>query len=90
MKACILLLVLAAAVQAQPNICQSGEMFCHGKWDFETFKQEPDFCIPIKNGDCWNNCPTQCNTGFRNCPGQKFADGCRVSDICYLGSKFIF
>merc|ERR1712141_856447 len=70
MKACILLLVLAAAVQAQTYICKGDEMWCPGLWNEDWTKQEPDFCIPLKNGDCWTNCPPQCLVNQIVCPGK--------------------
>ena len=62
MKACILLLALAVAVQAQkmdPVTCDwEKEMMCYGKWNEDWTEQiSADYCIPQKNGDCWNQCP---------------------------------
>merc|ERR1712226_1078865 len=62
MKSCILILVLAAAVQAQKADCDyEKELYCPGKWNEDWSKQEtPDYCIPNKVGDCWNSCPVDC------------------------------
>merc|ERR1712184_145333 len=73
MKACILLLALAVAVQAQkfePVTCDyEKEMMCPGKWNEDWTKQmTADFCIPMKNGDCYNHCPMDCGKEMM-CPG---------------------
>merc|ERR1712061_482884 len=62
MKACIVLIVLAVAVQAQkfePAKCDySKEIYCSGTWNEDWTEQiTADFCIPMQNGDCWNYCP---------------------------------
>merc|ERR1711936_592371 len=74
MKACILLLALAVTVQAQkfePVTCdyEKGEMMCSGKWNEDWTEQvTADFCIPMKNGDCYNHCPVDCGKDVM-CPG---------------------
>jgi len=86
MKACIVLLVLAAAVQAQKADCDwEKEMYCMGKWNEDWTKQEtPDFCIPMQNGDCWNSCPVQCCKDSIMCPG-KMDGKCQEPDFCHHG-----
>merc|ERR1712152_111119 len=75
MKTCILLLALAVAVQAQkfePANCDAEkEMMCSGKWNEDWTEQlTADFCIPMKNGDCYNYCPMDCGKDMV-CPGGK-------------------
>merc|ERR1712113_346169 len=88
MRACILLLALAVAVQAQkfePVTCdyEKGEMMCSGKWNEDWTEQlTADFCIPMKNGDCYNDCPKDCGKDEMMCPGMTHADGCKDADYC--------
>merc|ERR1711978_858810 len=75
MKACILVLALAVAAQAQkfePAKCDwEKEMVCPGMWDPKTGEQTaPDTCMPMKNGDCWNTCPMDCGKDTL-CPGKR-------------------
>ena len=56
----------------KPDYCSSGdfcpvdcdyttEMMCSGQWDHKTGKQiSADTCVPMKNGDCYANCPVYC------------------------------
>merc|ERR1711994_706442 len=74
MKACILLLAVSVAVQArkfEPVTCDGEkEMMCPGKWNEDWTKQmTADFCIPMKNGDCYNYCPMDCGKDMM-CPGK--------------------
>merc|ERR1739844_647322 len=90
MKACILLLALAAAVQAQkfePAKCDyEKEMYCSGTWTEDWSKQmTADFCIPNKVGDCWNHCPVQCCKDSMMCPGKMDSEGCKEPDFCHHG-----
>merc|ERR1712193_207999 len=91
MKACISLLALAVAVQAQkfePVTCdyEKGEMMCSGKWNEDWTEQlTADFCIPMKNGDCYNLCPVDCCKDTIMCPGMTHADGCKDPDFCHYG-----
>ena len=93
MKACILVLALAVAAQAQfePAKCDwEKEMVCPGMWDSETGKQtSPDTCMPMKNGDCMNHCPVDCGKDML-CPGKMDPNGCKMPDACAPGSNFIF
>merc|ERR1712038_61681 len=89
MKACILLLALAVAVQAQkfePVNCDwEKEMMCAGKWNDDWTEQlTADFCIPMKVGDCYNHCPVDCGKDMM-CPGMTHADGCKDADYCISG-----
>jgi len=90
MKACIVLIVLAVAVQAQkfePAKCDySKEMMCSGTWNEDWTEQiTADFCIPMQNGDCWNYCPTQCCKDSVMCPGKMDPKGCKEPDFCHHG-----
>ena len=93
MNACILVLALAVAAQAQfePAKCDwEKEMVCPGMWDSETGKQtSPDTCMPMKNGDCMNHCPVDCGKDML-CPGKMDPNGCKMPDACAPGSKLIF
>merc|ERR1711992_375261 len=89
MKACILLLALAVAVQAQkmdPVTCDwEKETMCYGKWNEDWTKQEsPDYCIPMKVGDCYNHCPKDCGKDML-CPGGMDPKGCPMGDFCHHG-----
>merc|ERR1711981_104517 len=89
MKTCILLLALAVAVQAQkfePVTCDyEKEMMCPGKWNEDWTKQmTADFCIPMKNGDCYNHCPMDCGKDMM-CPGGMDPQGCAMPDSCHPG-----
>merc|ERR1711994_95164 len=89
MKTCILLLALAVAVQAQkfePADCDAGkEMMCSGKWNEDWTEQlTADFCIPMKNGDCYNYCPVDCGKDMM-CPGGMDTQGCAMPDSCHPG-----
>merc|ERR1711944_49596 len=91
MKACISLLALAVAVQAQkfePVTCdyEKGEMMCPGKWNEDWTEQlTADFCIPMKVGDCYNHCPMECGKDMMICPGMTHADGYKDPDFCNYG-----
>merc|ERR1711993_76774 len=90
MKACILLLALAVAIQAQkfePVNCDwEKEMMCPGKWNEDWTEQlTADFCIPMKVGDCYNHCPMECGKDMMMCPGMTHADGCKDPDFCNYG-----
>ena len=93
MKACISLLALAVAVQAQkfePVTCdyEKGEMMCSGKWNEDWTEQlTADFCIPMKNGDCYNHCPMDCGKDMM-CPGGMDPQGCAMPDSCHPGSMY--
>ena len=89
MKSCILILVLAAAVQAQKADCDyEKELYCPGKWNEDWSKQEtPDYCIPNKVGDCWNSCPVDCGKDMV-CPGKVDDMGCKSPDMCNPGSMY--
>ena len=86
MKACILVLALAVATQAQkfaPAKCDwEKEMVCPGMWDYKNGEQGPDICVPRKTGDCWNTCPEDCGILQMNCPGGIYPDGCKAPDMC--------
>jgi len=88
MNACILVLALAVAAQAQfePAKCDwEKEMVCPGMWDSETGKQtSPDTCMPMKNGDCMNHCPVDCGKDML-CPGKMDPNGCKMPDACAPG-----
>ena len=93
MNACILILALAVAAQAQkfePAKCDAGkEMVCPGQWDPKTGEQTtPDTCMPMKNGDCMNHCPLDCGKDML-CPGKMDPKGCKMPDTCAPGSKLI-
>merc|ERR1712038_2074321 len=89
MRACILLLALAVAVQALnfkatgPVNCDwEKEMMCPGKWNEDWTEQiSGDYCIPMKNGDCWNHCPMDCGKDMM-CPGGMDPKGCPMPDTC--------
>merc|ERR1711874_21565 len=90
MKACIVLIVLAVAVQAQkfePAKCDySKEIYCSGTWNEDWTEQiTADFWIPMQNGDCWNYCPTQCCKDSIMCPGKMDPKGCKEPDFCHHG-----
>ena len=37
------------------------EMHCSGQFDYQSGKQiSADTCVPMKNGDCYANCPVYC------------------------------
>merc|ERR1711974_294031 len=86
MKACILVLAMAVAAQAQfePAKCDwEKEQVCPGMWDSETGKQtSPDTCMPMKNGDCMNHCPMNCGKDMMLCPGKMDSNGCKMPDMC--------
>merc|ERR1711936_889257 len=89
MKTCILLLALAVAVQAQkfePANCDAEkEMMCSGKWNEDWTEQlTADFCIPMKNGDCYNYCPMDCGKDMV-CPGGNDPQGCPMPESCSPG-----
>merc|ERR1711992_206667 len=89
MKTCILLLALAVAAQAQkfePANCDAEkEMMCSGKWNEDWTEQlTADFCIPMKNGDCYNYCPMDCGKDMV-CPGGKDPQGCPMPESCSPG-----
>merc|ERR1712223_231074 len=89
MKTYILLLALAVAVQAQkfePANCNAEkEMMCSGKWNEDWTEQlTADFCIPMKNGDCYNYCPMDCGKDMV-CPGGKDPQGCPMPESCSPG-----
>ena len=91
MKTCILLLALAVAVQAQkfePVNCDwEKEMMCPGKWNEDWTEQlTADFCIPMKNGDCYNYCPMDCGKDMM-CPGGMDPKGCPMPDMCFPAGK---
>merc|ERR1711997_1183069 len=89
MKACILVLAMAVASQAQfePAKCDwEKEQVCPGMWDSETGKQtSPDTCMPMKNGDCMNHCPMNCGKDMMLCPGKMDSNGCKMPDMCMPG-----
>ena len=91
MKACIVLIVLAVAVQAQkfePAKCDySKEIYCSGTWNEDwTEQMTADYCIPNKVGDCINHCPSmKCGENMQ-CPGKVDAMGCKMPDTCIPGS----
>merc|ERR1712223_1358055 len=90
MKACIVLIVLAVAVQAQkfePAKCDySKEIYCSGTWNEDWTEQiTADFCMPMQNGDCWNYCPVQCCKDSVMCPGKMDPKGCKEPDFCHHG-----
>ena len=91
MKACILLLALAVAVQAQkfePVNCDwEKEMMCPGKWNEDWTEQlTADYCIPMKVGDCYNHCPLDCGKDMM-CPGGMDPKGCPMPDMCFPAGK---
>ena len=56
---------------------------CSGDWDYKTGKQmSADYCIPMKNGDCYNNCHVSCCEESQLCPGGDY-NGCPQPDFCY-------
>ena len=58
-------------------------MTCSGDWDYKTGKQmSSDYCIPMKNGDCYNNCHVSCCEESQLCPGGDY-NGCPQPDFCY-------
>ena len=67
------------------------EMWCVGPEDFNLGKQiGPDFCIPRKNGNCYNMCPEYCIENMKNCPGGMDNYGCPMRDFCVpIDSKSI-
>merc|ERR1712046_51788 len=91
MNACILVLALAVAAQAQfePAKCDwEKEQVCPGMWDSETGKQtSPDTCMPMKNGDCMNHCPMNCGKDMMLCPGKMDSNGSRCL-ICVCQENF--
>ena len=87
MKACIVLIVLAVAVQAQkfePAKCDySKEIYCSGTWNEDWTEQiTADYCMPYKNGDCSAYCPKQCGKEEILCPRMD-PKGCPIPDTCY-------
>merc|ERR1711963_852844 len=90
MKACIVLIVLAVAVQAQkfePAKCDYvKEIYCSGTWNEDwTEQMTADFCMPMQIGDCWNYCPVQCCKDSVMCPGKMDPKGCKEPDFCHHG-----
>merc|ERR1712018_385861 len=45
----------------------------------------PDFCIPMKTGECMNACPVKCAEGDLVCPGEVDDMGCKMPDFCFSG-----
>merc|ERR1711993_47883 len=61
------------------------EMMCSGKWNEDWTEQvTADFCIPMKNGDCYNYCPVDCGKDMM-CPGGMDTQGCAMPDTCHPG-----
>ena len=55
---------------------------CPGKWNEDwTEQMSGDYCIPNKNGDCWNTCPMDCGKDTP-CPGGMDPKGCPMPDTC--------
>merc|ERR1712141_158738 len=46
-----------------------------------TEQMSGDYCIPNKNGDCWNTCPMDCGKDTI-CPGGMDPKGCPMPDTC--------
>ena len=63
------------------------EMMCPGKFDAKTGEQmSGDYCIPMQNGDCWNQCPLDCGKDMV-CPGGMDPKGCPMPDMCFPAGK---
>ena len=63
-------------------MCNEEEMVCSGRWNEAWTEQlSPDFCIPMKEGDCWNVCPMDCGQNVM-CPGGTDHAGCKNPDVC--------
>ena len=59
-------------------------MHCPGPWDHASGKQSgPDYCMPMKSGDCWNSCPVSCGEHDQVCPGSVKDDGCQEPEFCH-------
>merc|ERR1711976_634273 len=65
-----------------PAMCGKGEMVCSGGFDEMGKQMSSDYCIPMKNGDCYNNCHVSCCEESQLCPGGDY-NGCPQPDFCY-------
>merc|ERR1711894_752470 len=76
-----------------PDMCNPGkfcpaecdwekEMVCPGKFDAKSGEQmSGDWCMPMQNGDRWNQCPVDCGKDMM-CPGAMDPKGCPMPDMC--------
>merc|ERR1711899_448777 len=72
-----------------PVHCTKDDMHCPGPWDHASGKQSgPDYCMPMKNGECWNACPVQCGEHDQVCPGNVKDDGCQEPEFCHDKNAF--
>ena len=81
---------LSLAEKFESVKCGKDEFTCYGEWNDDWTEQlTSDYCIPSKIGDCWNDCPKQCQKDEIRCPGQIDRNtGCIGPDSCQAGSKF--
>jgi len=61
-------------------------MYCPGPWKDGEKCPPPSTCMPMKSGDCWNVCPSNCPE--KSCPGAMGPDGCPVADTCMPNDSF--
>ena len=98
MKVCLILLasliLVSLAQKMDPVECDwEKEWMCPGEWNEDKQPISPDYCIPIKVGDCYNYCPVgdwYCSKDGEDrmfCPGNIDINGCEELGYCYPGSK---
>ena len=95
MKVCLILLasliLVSLAQKMDPVECDwEKEWMCPGEWNEDKQPISPDYCIPIKVGDCYNYCPVgdwYCGKDRILCPGSIDINGCKELDSCWPGSK---
>ena len=72
---------LVAHQECPPDTkCGKDDMYCPGPWKDGEKCPPPSTCMPMKSGDCWNVCPSNCPE--KSCPGPMGPDGCPVADTC--------
>ena len=67
-----------------PVHCGPEELHCAKAW-IDGKQSGPDYCLPMKVGECWNHCPVECDPEKDQvCPGGKdHATGCEHSGFCH-------
>jgi len=72
-----------------PVHCGPEELHCAKAW-IDGKQSGPDYCLPMKVGECWNHCPVECDPEKDQvCPGGKdHATGCEHSGFCHPQDSF--
>ena len=67
----------------EPANCNDEQMMCSGEWNEDWTKQlTSDFCIAMKEGDCYNVCPMDCGKDYETCPMGMDDAKCKMPDVC--------